>query len=243
MRILTIGNSFSEDATRYLAQIARAQGVEFEIVNACIGGCSLERHYRNMLSGAKDYMLCYNGDYTGFRITLEEALLSRPWDVVTIQQVSHDSPRKETFYPYITELVDYIRTCQPKAKLLLQETWAYEDGSHRLTVELGYKTRKEMLSDVQASYRAAAESEGFDGIIPSGTLMDKMLDNGIEKVHRDTFHASLGLGRYAIALLWFRCLTGKSVAENSFCDFDLPVTSEEMSIAKACVDSFDHLFK
>ena len=132
MRILTIGNSFSDDATRYLSQVAKSQGVHFEVVNVCIGGCPLERHYRNMLSGAKDYLLCYNGSYTGFNVTLEEALLSRPWDIVTIQQVSHDSPRKETFYPYITELVDYIRTCQPKAKLLLQETWAYEDGSEKL---------------------------------------------------------------------------------------------------------------
>ena len=243
MRILTIGNSFSDDATRYLAQIAKAQGVNLEVVNICIGGCPLERHYRNMLSGAKDYMLCYNGDYTGFRITLEEALLSRQWDVVTIQQVSHDSPRKDTFYPYITELVDYIKTCQPKAKLLLQETWAYEDGSHRLTVELGYKTRKEMIADVQAAYRAVAESEGFDGVIPSGTLLDRLLDNGIEKVHRDTFHASIGLGRYAIALLWFRMLTGRSVADNSFCDFDAPVTAEEIDIAKRCVDGFEPLFK
>ena len=242
MRILTIGNSFSEDATRYLSQIAKAQGVYFEVVNACIGGCSLERHYRNMLGGAKDYWLCYNGSYTGFNITLEEALLSRQWDVVTIQQVSHDSPKKDTFYPYITELVDYIRTCQPKAKLLLQETWAYEDGSHRLTVELGYKTRKEMLSDIQASYRAAAESEGLDGIIPSGTLLDKLLDSGIEKVHRDTFHASFGLGRYALALLWFRMLTGKSVAENPFCSFDVPVSAEEVEIAKRVVDSFEPLW-
>ena len=55
MRILTIGNSFSEDATRYLSQIAKAQGVNFEVVNLMIGGCSLERHYRNMLDDKKDY--------------------------------------------------------------------------------------------------------------------------------------------------------------------------------------------
>ena len=243
MNILTIGNSFSDDATRYLSQVARSQGGHFEVVNICIGGCPLERHYRNMLSGAKDYLLCFNGSYTGFNVTLEEALLSRPWDIVTIQQVSHDSPRKETFYPYITELVDYIRTCQPRAKLLLQETWAYEDGSHRLTVELGYKTRKEMIADVQASYRDVAVSEGFDGVIPSGTMLDRLLDEGIEKVHRDTFHASLGLGRYAIALLWFRMLTGRSVAENSFRDFDVPVPEKEIEIAKRVVDGFEPIFK
>ena len=66
MRILTIGNSFSEDATRYLAQIARTEGENFEVVNLMIGGCSLERHYRNMLDDKKDYFLMFNGVNTWF---------------------------------------------------------------------------------------------------------------------------------------------------------------------------------
>ena len=241
MTILTIGNSFSEDATRYLSQIAGAQGVPFEVVNVCIGGYSLERHYRNMLGDKKDYMLQFNGQHTGFYVTLEEALLSRKWDVITIQQVSHLSCKKDTYYPYITELVDYIRTCQPKAKLLLQETWAYEDGSHRLTVELGYDSHKAMLADVHKAYSEVAETENFDGIIPSGILFGMMLEKGIEKVHRDTFHATLGLGRYALGLLWFRMLTGKSVAGNPFCALDVPAAEEEIAIAKACVDTFEPL--
>lgn len=239
MRILTIGNSFSEDATRYLSQIARAQGVYFEVVNICIGGCSLERHYRNMLDDKKDYMLQYNGANTGFFITLREALLSRPWDVVTIQQVSYASFNKDTYFPYITLLVEYIRKCQPKAKLMLQQTWGYEDGSDRLLKMAGYETMKAMTEDIKNAYAYAAESEHFDGIIPSGELMYSMHERGIEKVHRDTFHASLGLGRYAIGLLWFRMLTGKSVAENSFAELDIPATAEEIAIAKECVDAFE----
>lgn len=240
MNVLTIGNSFSEDATRYLSQIAKNQGVRLEVCNVCIGGCSLERHYRNMLGDKKDYRLDYNGINTGFFVTLEEALLSREWDVITIQQVSHLSPKKETFYPYITELADYIRTCQPKAKLLLQETWAYEDGSHRLTVELGYSAHKEMLADVQASYRQVAENENFDGIIPSGTMLGALVEQGI-KVHRDTFHASLGLGRFALGLLWFRMLTGMSVANNTFRDLDVPTDEQEIQTAIKCIEGFPPL--
>ena len=241
MNILTIGNSFSEDATRYLSQIARAQGVRFDVVNICIDSCPLERHYRNMLGGMKDYKLQINGQHTGFFVTLEEALLSREWHVITLQQVSSLSVKKESYYPYITELTEYIRTLQPKAKILLQETWAYEDGSQRLTKELGYTSRKEMLADIQKAYGETAKAEQLDGVIPSGTLFDKMLDHGIEKVHRDTFHSSLGLGRYALGLLWFRMLTGKSVAENTFRDLDIPASDEEIAIAKTCADSFSPL--
>ena len=238
MRILTIGNSFSEDATRYLAQIARTEGENFEVVNLMIGGCSLERHYRNMLDDKKDYFLMFNGVNTWFFMTLREALMSREWDVITIQQVSHLSFKKETYYPYITKLVDYIRSCQPKAKLYFQETWAYEDGSDRLLHMAGYNTHKAMLSDIQKTYKEVADAEKIDGIIPSGTLFGMMLDKGIKQIHRDTFHASLGLGRYALGLLWFRMLTGKSVAENSFSDLDQPANNDEIAIAKTCVDSF-----
>ena len=218
MNILTIGNSFSEDATRYLSQIARADGVDIDVVNVCIGGCSLEMHYRNMLGNKKDYMMQLNGGHTGFCVTLEEALLAREWDVVTLQQVSHLSFNKETYYPYITELTAYIRKCQPKAKLLFHETWAYEEGSERLLKIAGYESGRAMLSDIQVACATVAAAEGYDGIIPSGDLFELLLDSGIDKVHRDTFHASWGLGRYALGLLWYRYLIGNNVINNSFCD-------------------------
>ena len=77
MEILAIGNSFSQDATRYLHRIARAAGVTLNVTNLYIGGCSLERHYRNMLSGERAYKLECNGEQTGFPVSLEEALYNR----------------------------------------------------------------------------------------------------------------------------------------------------------------------
>ena len=46
VRILAIGNSFSQDATHYLHQIAASDNVEMKVVNLYIGGCSLEQHWR-----------------------------------------------------------------------------------------------------------------------------------------------------------------------------------------------------
>ena len=92
MNILSIGNSFSQDAQRYLHQIAKAGGVNLNAFNLYIGGCSLSSHYRNMLSEERAYTLEMNGQSTDFYVSLKEALLNRNWDVVTIQQVSHESP-------------------------------------------------------------------------------------------------------------------------------------------------------
>ena len=202
MNVLSIGNSFSTDAQRYLHSIAKADGCEINSFNLFIGGCSLERHYKNMVSGERAYTLEMNGQDTGFNVSLGEALLNRCWDVITVQQVSQESPFYDTYQPYLDKLIEYVRELAPKAKIAVHQTWAYEQGSERLNNELKYNDYKEMLSDIVDSYKKAADRISADYVIPSGEVFDAMLENGIEKVHRDTFHASLGFGRYSLGLTW-----------------------------------------
>lgn len=236
MNILSIGNSYSQDAQRYLHQIAEAGGVELSCYNLYIGGCSLARHYRNMLSEQAVYGLGMNGQEVGFPVSLKQALLNRDWDVVTVQQASHFSTDYKTYQPYLHKLVEYIRLCAPQAKIYIQQTWAYEQDSPRLNEKMGYTDQKDMFNDLKNAYDQAAEDEKLDGIIPSGAVLQALLAGGIEKVHRDTFHASLGLGRYALGLVWFKVLTGKDIQDNTFCKFDEEVTPDEIAIAKKCVD-------
>ena len=237
MNILAISNSFGVDANRYLHQIARADGEVINVATLYIGGCPLEKHYRNMIGDKREYTLYYNGYNTAFSVSLEEALLNRHWDVVTLQQASHFSFKPDSYGPYAQELYDFVKTCQPKAKILIHQTWAYEDGSEKLR-NMGYASAEAMFADIEKAYVACHESLGTDGIIPSGKLFMELLDRGIESVQRDTFHASLGLGRYALGLLWYRMLTGKSVEGNTFRDFDEPVSDQQIAIAKAAVDFF-----
>ena len=67
-------------------------------------------------------------------------------------------------------------------------------------------------------------------------LLGSLLLHGIPKVHRDTFHASLGAGRYLLALCWFATLTGRDITANSFTDFDKPVTADEREIVISAVN-------
>lgn len=235
MNVLSIGNSFSQDAQRYLHRIAKADGCNLNTFNLYIGGCPLSLHYRNMISEEKAYVLEMNGESTGFKVSLKDALLNRDWDVVTIQQVSSKSPYYETYQPYLDKIVEYVRLCVPKAKIAIHQTWAYEQDSHRLNVELGYKNHTDMFNDIKATYEKAAKEINADFIIPSGEIFQKLIEAGIEKVHRDTFHASLGLGRYALGLLWYSVLSGNDVKNNTFCDFDEAISKEDIKIAKQCV--------
>ena len=234
MNILAIGNSFSQDATRYLQAIARSQGEKWNVVNLYIGGCSLEQHYRNMLRENEAYGLQINGNLSGFYVSLKEALLNRPWDVITVQQASHYSAFYHTYQPYLNELVDYARKLCPKAKVYIHQTWAYEAGSQKLE-SVSFPTPEAMFTEVEKAYAQAAADIRADGIIPSGKLMLQLSEH--TPVHRDTFHASLGIGRLALGLLWYKTLSGKSVTDCPFRDTDEPVDEALVATAIALVES------
>lgn len=236
MNVLSIGNSFSCDAQRYLHQIARMDGVDLKCYNLYIGGCPLSTHYRNMLKNAKEYDLCVNGNVSGFYVSLEEALLNRNWDVVTIQQVSSLSGDYETYQPYLNELITFVRRMCPKAKIAIHQTWAYAPESPRFGTTLKFTNPNEMYIALKDAYSKAASDINADFIIPSGELFQNLLNNGVEKLHRDCHHASLGLGRYALGLLWYRMLTGNSVENNAFSDFDEEVSDIQIETAKKCVE-------
>ena len=235
MRVLSIGNSFSEDAQRYLNRLAKHNGEELLTVNLMIGGCSLETHYNKMISGENSYMLEVNGEVTGIWVNFMQVVGCGNWDVVTIQQASHDSFKWDTFYPYANKIIGCVRQCNPNAKIYVHETWAYEDGSERLREVAKLDTAKEMTSKIQECYRSMAKDICADGVIPSGTAMQKAADLGL-KAHRDTFHASLGAGRYLIALCWYKRIFGKDISSDTFNEFDVPVSESEKEIVKKAVN-------
>lgn len=237
MKILSIGNSFSQDAQRYLYKIAKGEGDNFKTINLVIGGCSLRTHYLNMLENSAKYSLEFNGEMTGVLVSMKQVLISDEWDVITLQQASNLSAKHQTYIPYIERLAEYVKKYCPHSKIYMHQTWAYEDGSERLKDLAGYQSAEEMFKDIESSYKKACKLIKADGIIPCGQAMINATKMGIEKVHRDTFHASLGVGRYLLALTWYKALTGKDITNNNFNEFELPVSEEERKIVIKAVNS------
>lgn len=236
MKILSIGNSFSQDAHRYLHRLAKAEGENIKTVNLYIGGCSLRQHYLNILDDNAAYDFEFNGEKTGLKASVRQALVSDEWDYVTVQQASQHSANVDSYNPYLMVLAEYVRKYCPKASLLVHQTWAYEAGSDKL-LKIGYETPEEMFADIRNAYHQAAKAIQAEGILPSGEAMIQALHNGMEKVHRDTFHASLGAGRYLLALTWYKVLTGNDVTGNNFSELDDPITDEEREIIIRTVNS------
>lgn len=234
MKVLAIGNSFSSDAMRYLHSIAEAAGDDIKTVNLFIGGCPLSRHYVNMHNDAAEYDFEFNGERTGIKVSIRQALQSDIWDVVTFQQVSSQSVDYETYQPYLKALAEYARIYAPKAEFMMHRTWAYEQGSKRLKDEMGYSDQYDMFKDLRKAYKQAAESLGNVKIIPCAEAFQNLIKEGASHIHRDTFHASLGLGRYTLGLVWYEMLTQKSCIGNTFRKFDEPIEENEILLAQKC---------
>lgn len=233
IQVLSIGNSFSQDAQRYLHDLAKGEGVDLQTVNLYIGGCSLQRHFLNLKGDKREYTLEVNGNTAdGFMTSIREALTARSWDVVTLQQASHESYREETYQPYLDVLAEYVRENCPKAKLLLQQTWGYESSSNRIR-QHGFETYEEMFAQISNCYDKAAKEIGADGLIPSGLAFRYALEKGVDKIHRDTFHASFGVGRFLLALVWYGCITQQEIDHVQFVQFDEEINSRDYQIAIA----------
>jgi hypothetical protein len=246
MKVLAIGNSFSQDATRYLHQIAESQNVELEVVNLCMGGCPLEWHHDNMVGDKRNYMLEYNGKFTGFYVTMKEALESREWDVITLQQVSHYSPKIETYYPYVTEIVKYIRSMQPKARLLIHETWAYEiDSTHGAFHDYNCD-QQYMYKCLRNAYHLAAEKIGAE-LITCGdavqyireTLPEFDYAGGGLSLNRDGFHMTQYIGRCLLAYVWIEKVLGADVTSSDYVPEDADeISSQLIPVVRNAVHSF-----
>ncbi len=222
MNILCIGNCYSQDATRYLSQIAAAGGEQAKVVNLYIGGCSLERHLNNLINEEAAYGYELNGENTGRMVSIPEALASDTWDVVTLQQVSYQSIDYATYQPHLGLLSAFVKKHAPSARQALHQTWGYAPKSEKLA-SLGFKTPREMFEKAEAAYREAAEETGIEIIIPAGLALCKAEEVGLTPLYRDDIHASLGLGRYIIAGTWYEILFGKDMRNNPFCETDAPI--------------------
>ena len=230
MKILAIGNSFSQDAFSHLHQAAAAQNIDLEAVTLYIGGCSLERHWLNVETNAADYAYLRNGTDTGRMVSIQETLDEGGWDVISLQQASHDSGWMDSYEPFMEQLVDYLRREAPESKLMLHETWAYEHEAPHKSFGRYHRSKQEMHERLHNCYFTMAEKYQLP-IIPSGEVICALRRHaefdvlrGGHSLCRDGFHMSLGYGRYALACTWLHALCGVPVSGNMY----VPQTEEEV---------------
>ena len=216
IKILAIGNSFTQDATAYLHQIAASGGIDIKVGNLYIGGCSLERHHKNLRENLCDYAYEINGHYIGEMFTLQAGLCEDKWDFITIQQASHFSGLPETYYPHIIELSAYVKKYAPDATQIIHQTWAYEHDSKHGAFPNYDCNQTKMFEMLKSAYYNAAVRLNL-GMIPSGEIIQALRSTGLfNTMCRDGFHMHLLYGRYAVAAAWFEMLCGGDIYNTTF---------------------------
>lgn len=222
VKILAIGNSFSEDAIEQnLSELASAAGYSTIIGNLYIPGCPLERHYDNAARNIGDYRYRKIGTDNRMvetnKVTIEKAIRDEKWDYISLQQASHFSGLWNTYEPYLHELVCYIHKLAPQAKIIWHQTWAYAKSSdHSGFKNYGHSQKRMYRQILQCSHRAMRE-EGLDLIVPCGTAIQLARKSFIgDNMNRDGYHLNLVYGRYTAACTWFEALFKTSVVGNSY---------------------------
>lgn len=214
LKVLAIGNSYSDDATKYLWDICKAAGIEEVVIaNMYIAGCALETHLENISGDVRAYTYYKNTDgewNSKNRVKISTALADEEWDVVTVQQASWSSGMPSTYEP-LEDIVYYIYENEPNAKILWHQTWAKCEGS--VPKEYGSE-QLSMYNAIVNTVKSDVETvDGICGIIPVGTAIQNMRSSYIgDTLHRDeTTHLSADYGRYTAALTWFATITGCSI--------------------------------
>lgn len=245
MKVLSIGNSFSQDAHRWLYDVCKSAGKEIYNANLYYGGCSLCQHWDFYTNDREEYDYEIKGEPVR-KIGLKEALSLEDWDIITYQQASHDSGIYDKYQPFLCDLHRVVKEACPDAKFYIHQTWAYEiDSPHGSFVLYNYDQQYmyECLSD---AYDKAAESIGVD-VIPAGDVIQYLRDNTKEfdykngglSLNRDGFHLSYDYGRYAAALTWYCKLFEGKTADVSFAP-DLCEDDNLVNVVKAAVDTVAH---
>lgn len=237
IKILAIGNSFSEDAIEnYLYDLAKAAGYKVIIGNLYIGGSSLELHWENA-SGSKD---AYDFRKIGIDGSLNRegsksiayAVKNENWDYISFQQVSQLSGIIDGYQEFLPKLLNYVKPMitNPEIKYILHQTWAYaQDSNHSGFVNYD-KDQMKMYNAIVDAVWKAKELAGIDMVVPAGTAIQNGRTSYIgDKFTRDGYHLNLNIGRFTAASAWFESIFG-NVISNSF--FPETLSKYDANLAK-----------
>ena len=220
LKVLTIGNSFSDDAMEYVYKIAKEAGVEYvELGNLRASNCTLAMHVSYAQNNSSSYMFRYwadgattwqdTGTWTSGACTMKTALEKTDWDYIVFQQASGNAGDADT-YDSLSTLMSYAQQYAPNAKFAWHMTWGPRPD---------YPTAADSYSSIVNAVNAKIVSnEKIDVIIPAGTAIENAKTSYLtdKQLQRDSKHLNYGMGRYIAGLTLFKALTGMSIDNISY---------------------------
>ncbi len=210
IKILAIGNSFSEDAVEnYLYELATTAGKKIVIGNLYIGGAPLDLHLNNAHNNLKAYSyrkINLDGvKKTTEQTSIEDALADENWDYVSLQQASPLSGKYNVIMESLTDLWTYVFAhVHEDTKLLYHQTWAYQQDSKHEGFANYDNNQKNMYDSIMSVTSRLEKTGDYAFIVPDGTAIQNARSSSIgDHLTRDGYHLNLDYGRFTAALTWY----------------------------------------
>lgn len=236
LRILDIGNSYTEDYTYLLPLISDNLGDDmrkvcyYNLVRAsgsfkswydCYYGKDNKKYYCQKVLGDVDQNVP-TGDFEPYDSEPFRQVLSKQWDLIIIHPVSNYSTDYAAWQTtsaggYLNELLALITELQPKAHFAFVLTHSYE---HDYQGNKEHSTYLRWLHIADAAQRLMADYPLFQYLIPYGTAIENLRATSANNEYdltRDGTHLGRGLARYAAALAVYQTIfyprTGHSIMD------------------------------
>jgi len=222
LKVLAIGNSFSEDAIEnYLFELADAAGEEIIIGNLYIGGASLSLHEENSRKNKAAYSyrkITPSGQKTIINdFTLSDGIADEDWDYISVQQVSQNSGQYEVVMQHLPQLLAYIRERAPQAKIIYHQTWAYQHDSSHPGFANYDRSQEKMYNAIASTTHRVSELKDIHTVVPSGSAVQNARTSSLgDTLTRDGYHLELTYGRFTAACTWYQKLFGLDVRGNPY---------------------------
>lgn len=233
LRILAIGNSFTDDAMQYMNRMVNDAGIDNDLLTIC-----------SLTEGSSTFKTWVSKDFEStvvqFRTDAGNAvmktkgtiheILNQNWDLIVIQQSSDQSYKWESF-SYLKNLEDKLLACCPNKSVCLgfQLVWSHSKEEMPHVLEGNIACCEKMI-----------QRYGADVVIPTGVAIQNARNtslNDSKYLTRDDWHLNKGIARYIATATWFerliRPVFDVSVIDNA-CMPEGVYSEVDVMIARQC---------
>ncbi|MDO5548925.1 MAG: DUF4886 domain-containing protein [Eubacteriales bacterium] len=215
LRILAIGNSFTNDTMRYVAHIASSAGYNVTVGVLWKSSSSLEDHLEYITNNSSQYTYDKFSKASGYDMVSHSntapnaAFADEKWDLVFLQQVSYLNGDPQSILDadgnsYITQLTEIIRKKISNSGLSFAWLmgWAYAQDYESTYFARYNNNQMTMYNAIADTARETVWASGtLDSIIPVGTAIQNVRSSYIgDNLNRDGKHLTYSMGRYVAGL-------------------------------------------
>ena len=202
LNVLMIGNSLTfsskhkQNSITHLKNLGNYYGYSFNIRYVAHDG----EHLKN-----------YSGDKSKRKKEVLNAINSRKWDVVVLQENTDDVIRKSSkFKSSVLKIAGWARKKNPSTKIILNCTWAYDKKRYGYSHAQQQKRMDEMYRTVGGCSRAT--------VVYTGDAFDAYRrTKGHVCLYRSDKNHATNAGCYLNACCLYNSITGTQLARVSSC--------------------------